>query len=102
MKSGMHAVLPEIRDFLYTQLSNNCAAQRFPQHNVPSCKVIGMCGREKELTEEGRMCLQASLPEVNSSVKVAPPGSPWYKNMWSYCGLGFIISVGYSDSSSLP
>ncbi len=39
---------------------------------------------------------QLSLPEVNGTVRVAAPHKAWYKKMWSYAGLGFIISVGYS------
>ncbi len=45
---------------------------------------------------------QLSLPEVNASVKVAPMDAPWYQKFWSYAGLGFIISVGYSASPILP
>lgn len=45
--------------------------------------------------------LQLSLPEVNSSVRVAAAHKAWYKKYWSYAGLGFIISVGYSTSRSL-
>lgn len=42
--------------------------------------------------------LQLTLPEVNGSVRVAAPHKAWYKKYWSYVGLGFIISVGYSKS----
>jgi len=29
-------------------------------------------------------------------VRVAAPGKPWYRKAWSYAGLGFLVSVGYS------
>ena len=40
--------------------------------------------------------MQLSLPEVNGSVRVPAPHKAWYKKYWSYAGLGFLISVGYS------
>lgn len=42
------------------------------------------------------LSLQLSLPEVNGSVRVAAADKAWYRKFWSYAGLGFLISVGYS------
>ena len=41
--------------------------------------------------------VQLSLPEVNSSVRVPAAHQAWYKKMWCYAGLGFLVSVGYMD-----
>lgn len=40
-----------------------------------------------------------SLPEANSTVKVAPPLSPtaWWRRMFLFAGPGFMVAVGYMD-----
>lgn len=38
-----------------------------------------------------------SLHEVHSSVRVPELTAPWYKQLFAFTGLGFVISVGYMD-----
>lgn len=39
---------------------------------------------------------QPSLPESHSTVSFSSD-APWYKRLFSFAGVGFLISVGYSD-----
>ncbi|KAG2481938.1 hypothetical protein HYH03_014456 [Edaphochlamys debaryana] len=41
--------------------------------------------------------LDPSLPESNSSLAFPSADSPWYKKMFAFAGLGFLVSVGYMD-----
>jgi len=38
-----------------------------------------------------------SLPEVNSSIAVAPSGAPLWRKLWAFSGIGMMIAVGYMD-----
>ncbi|KAG2450724.1 hypothetical protein HYH02_004562 [Chlamydomonas schloesseri] len=38
-----------------------------------------------------------SLPESNASLSFPDESSPWWKKMFAFAGLGFLISVGYMD-----
>lgn len=38
-----------------------------------------------------------SLPESFSTIKVPPPSAPFWKKLFAFSGLGFLISVGYMD-----
>lgn len=37
----------------------------------------------------------ASLPEANATMAFPSADAPWYKKLFAFAGLGFLISVGY-------
>ncbi|GFR47169.1 hypothetical protein Agub_g8862 [Astrephomene gubernaculifera] len=38
-----------------------------------------------------------SLPESNASLSFPSANAPWYRKLFAFAGLGFLISVGYMD-----
>jgi manganese transport protein len=83
-----HVVVMEARDQNDEEVDNPQLSVPVNPNGIPAERVALLSGWRKPNEV-------ASLSEVHSSVAV--PEGEWYKKMFAFAGLGFMISVAYMD-----